>query len=935
MTSKSFCYLSCFAIFLTLYFSFNTPCVWGQHEDHWGPQEATPAVVNPVVRYDASKILSLRGPWEIVPDSTLLGRHRMGKGPDWNEPDWSGVRTINVPSCWEAEGLGEPGTGLHWDPVFDCNPRPLKHIYMGVVRYRKTITLPADWSGQQIWLAIGGVKSEGYFWVNKKRVCYVNNYCGTYKYNITDYVVAGEPVEIVATVRNDTPSRKGLFSGCHRWGGLYRDVELQATNETWLDDVHVRGDYLSRTAEIHAAVASVLKETSSLTAQVTLKTLDGRSLVTTAATPVETGQDNRIQVPCPDLKLWTPEEPNLYLADVVLRDESGKIIDGWTERFGLRKLEVVGKEFHLNGKPYLLRGYGDDFVYPLTLASPADYKVHLENMKVIKRAGFNYVRLHTHNEIPEFYEAADEAGILVQPELPYYHDITTEGFIFDPMRDLQELWRHFRRYVSFATYSTGNEGYLGKEIGDAMYQWVKANDPDRIMQHQDGGCNTPTNSDFDSPNSYHGPSSIMPWMAGTFDYLDRPFIAHEYLNLGIKMDPRLEDRFTGIMNSPRTMKAYEELLSRCGLARVWGDRCLAAAHGLQGYYQKDGIERARLDPACDGYSYWTLVDVMVNQGPTYTGQGFLNAFYEQKEGGLSPEEFAAFNSPTAILATGDPGLGVLASGMTESYRFYLSHFGADPIPAGKLVWSIVNRDGKTMLSGEIAHGEIATGFVGELGDCAVTVPKLDRPEKVDLVVKLEGTSIENRWPKYWFPERKKQDGTGLIVSESLWNVLSDRYEGLVKYDETRLTPNDILIASAGEACVKAALAKGCRVLALGEATGGPNVRLGWWSLGSQLGTAFEQHAAFGDFPHTGRIDTLWFRLVCSGMFDLSVSNPLGQLEPLAVGEGLNTYYLYMGEGKSDNGYVLATYGLALLEDYPEAVWLLDNLVQYVKTRPAK
>ena len=119
---------------------------------------------------------------------------------------------------------------------------------------------------------------------------------------------------------------------------------------------------------------------------------------------------------------WSPESPQLYLADATLHD-GDCTLHGWQERFGVRKLEVRGDRFYLNDKPFFVRGYGDDFIYPETLASPASREIHRKHFEVARRSGFVYVRLHTHCEWPEFYEAADEAGILIQPELPYYRQL--------------------------------------------------------------------------------------------------------------------------------------------------------------------------------------------------------------------------------------------------------------------------------------------------------------------------------------------------------------------------------------------------------------------------------------------------------------------------------------------------------------------------------
>ena len=168
---------------------------------------------------------------------------------------------------------------------------------------------------------------------------------------------------------------------------------------------------------------------------------------------------------------------------------------------------------------------------PRHLVSPASREFHGKHLDAARRSGFVYVRHHTHCELPEFYEAADEAGILVQPGLPYYGNHTTEKFSFEPKRALAELIDHYRRYVSLATYCMGNEGHLGSPLDRDLYQMVKTRNPDRLVLHQDGGRNTPENSDFRS-----GP--MKPWKPGSFTS-DVPYIAHEYLNLGVKFDPRI------------------------------------------------------------------------------------------------------------------------------------------------------------------------------------------------------------------------------------------------------------------------------------------------------------------------------------------------------------------------------------------------------------
>jgi hypothetical protein len=50
-----------------------------------------------------------------------------------------------------------------------------------------------------------------------------------------------------------------------------------------------------------------------------------------------------------------------------------------------------------------------------------------------------------------------------------------------------------------------------------------------------------------------------------------------------------------------------------------------------------------------------------------------------------------------------------------------------------------------------------------------------------------------------------------------------------------------------------------------------------------------------------------------------------------VGEGSNSYFLYLGETNVGKARVLLTFGLDLLSGEPEANCLLDNIIHYVRS----
>lgn len=122
--------------------------------------------------------------------------------------------------------------GDSWDCKWDYHSKPLRWVYKGDAWYRKSPTIPEDWRGNRVRLKIGSVRSQGWFWVNNTPLAWVDNYFGTYKYDVTDLVEAGQAATVVA-----------------------RDVELEATPDVRIDYAWVWGDFDAKTAEIHVTVA--------------------------------------------------------------------------------------------------------------------------------------------------------------------------------------------------------------------------------------------------------------------------------------------------------------------------------------------------------------------------------------------------------------------------------------------------------------------------------------------------------------------------------------------------------------------------------------------------------------------------------------------------------------------------------------------------------
>ena len=879
----------------------------------WGCRKPHPVVVNPVVGPDAGDVLSLCGEW----DFTTFGQEGRQELPLRNgiwgrffADNWRHARKIAVPSCWEAQGVGEPGQGEGWDPHWDNSEKPIRHKYFGMGWYRKVVTVPSEWKGKRIWFKVGGVKSVAWIWVNERQVAHVANFCATEKYEITDLVEPGKPATVVISVDNRVPSRKGEVSEINKWGGIYRGIELEATPQSYIDDVWIRGDFDAKSAEAHVELGGV-GAAEGLKVRLTV---DGDR----TEAPARDGEVV-VRLPLGDFRPWSPERPNLCTAVVEL--VSGEtVLQTRRERFGVRKLEVCGKEFRLNGKPYYFRGFGDDSVYPETGMPPADRDIHRRHLAIARAAGFNFVRLHTHCEVPEYFEAADEMGIIVQVELPYYSDCPAESVTFDPKRDVTELWRNFRRHPSFGVYSMGNEGSFGPDLDKALHGYVKAMDPDRLKINQDcheARINPPESSDYAG-----GPITI--WNRGAVNP-DRPFVTHEYMNLGIKLDARTEGDFTGVWEVPNTLAARDKWLAGFGLDRDWGDRLQTAQNGLQKIWQKRGIECARTDPYCDGYIFWTIVDVVVwnDAVKTYSGQGLFTPHWKQKIGGASADDFAVFNGPTGLFADWPEDRRVFVSGERVKVDLLYANYGETPIADGSVTWSLAAK-GRTLAAGRVSAGEQAVGAVRKIGTAEIEIPALAEPTRAELRLGLASSGTSNAYPVWLFPKRAVRREPKVAIDDSLVEALKDRYADVLP--AARAAEATVVIAPFGSPLAEDAAKRGQRTIQLDGCGGQPNVKLGWWWMGSQVGMALREHPVFGTFPHGGVLDELLFRIVKKGR-----RLPVSGVEKdglYAVGEGGSDCYLYLGERKADKA--LLVFGLDVLSDTPEGAALLDALIDYCK-----
>ena len=340
---------------------------------------------------------------------------------------------------------------------------------MGIGWYRYELTPKDEWKGKRIVLDFQGIMLVGDVYLNGKRIGGTDyGYLG-FDIDLSKLLKWGQPNEIAVKADTQNPSNSRWFTGA----GLYRDVNLIVTNKDLFFPRHplfIRTEG-NKEVKIKAEIINqqkVVKGQSAAKMPVGVRILDADGkVVAEQKNDIHFNakwRDREYELPSISLenaKLWSPDSPYLYTAEVTLYDSEGNIADQIKEPFGVRTIEIVPqKGLLVNGKKVLLKGYANH--HTLGALGAAAYPRAIEKrLKLMKEFGMNHIRT-SHNPYSEdFLKLCDKYGILVVDEL--YDKWLTQyagGRV-----DWESLWqknvpewvKRDRNHPSVVMWSLGNE----------------------------------------------------------------------------------------------------------------------------------------------------------------------------------------------------------------------------------------------------------------------------------------------------------------------------------------------------------------------------------------------------------------------------------------------------------------------------------------------
>ena len=484
-----------------------------------------------------------------------------------------------------------------------------------------------------------------------------------------------------------------------------------------------------------------------------------------------------------------------------------------------RDFHIEGQHFFANGHKIFLRGKHDACVWPLTGHVAMDIASWKDYLGTCQAYGLNHVRFHSWCPPEAAFVAADELGIILQPELPFWGDFNDKDTILMQFlhKEGENILRTYGHHPSFRMFALGNELWgsidkMAEFIEDFRkiapdkvytfgsnyylgYQGVKKGmdyfTTCRVGGEGWGRYNTHTRGSFSFADAADGgminhfyPNTMMNFEEGCKLAFPEgsawtkavPVISHETAQFQTYPDFDEIKKYTGTLY-PYNMEIFRSRLEKSGMLNQAKDFHIASGLWSLQLYKQD-IEMDLRTKNMAGFQLLDLQDYP-GQGSAYVG--ILDAFMKSKN--LCTErEWRQWCAPVVPLLiadrfcfTNEEGIhawiqianysGESLNGKTLHWELTAQSIGAAPVSSGKII--IPSAEG-----------------LYNAGELRIDLSAFDKPTQLQLCLTIENTEYfgvpyHNTYDLWVYPS-----WSDLSKLESQVIITNELTEKIVKQMET-------------------------------------------------------------------------------------------------------------------------------------------------------
>ena len=465
----------------------------------------------PWIEPENAEYLSLNGTWSLNWVESVA--ERPGKDTFWGDDvDVSSWDKINVPSCLEMNGYGDP-LYINVEYAFNNNPPAIEMkagLINSVASYRRDFDLPAEWNSKRLFLHFDGIYGAAFIWMNGKYIGYTQSGNNDAEFDVTEHAREGKNNVCVQVIRWSDAS---YLEGQDMWhmSGIHRDVYLFATPKTFVRDHYITSS-LDAASNYTSGLMNVAIEMDNRDGAVASKSVE-ISLVAPDGSEVakkdivfdfaegETSKTANIDFEgLSALLAWTAESPNLYTVVVVQKDAAGNEEHVFSTKYGFRHIEIKDGLVYINGERVLFKGANLQDTHPVTGRS-VDVETMLNDVIMMKQANMNTVRTSHYPRQAKMNAMFDYYGLYCMDEADLECHYSWEKGKETGGITNEDSWRaqyidrtvrmvyRDRNFPSIIFWSLGNESGGGKNF---QYTYAATRDLDTRPIHYEGASRAGT-----------------------------------------------------------------------------------------------------------------------------------------------------------------------------------------------------------------------------------------------------------------------------------------------------------------------------------------------------------------------------------------------------------------------------------------------------------
>ncbi len=445
----------------------------------------------------------------------------------------------------------------------------------------------------------------------------------------------------------------------------------------------------------------------------------------------------------------------------------------WEQRCGVRTIGSTAEgRLALNGRAIFLRGEANCATFPETGHEPMDVDAWRQVLRTYASYGVNAVRFHSHCPPDAAFAAADELGMLMQPELSHwdpYHALESEENLRVYRRELMEIIRVLGHHPSFVMLSLGNE-LSANECGVARMHLLlrEARQMDDTRLYAWGSNNfygwkgADAESGFYTAQACEGKTlrATSAGMTGalneqppctTYSFDEGVAMARKHTNgpiFGFEVGqyevlPDFEELadFRGVTR-PVNYELIQKRVRERGMEEEWHQQVEATGE-LSLLCYREEVEAALRTRGMSGLYLLGLQD-FPGQGTALVGM--LNAHLQPKPYPFAhPQRFEKFFRsvlPLAMLPA-----RCFARRDTAEVGLALANYGKQEI-VGPMEWELT--DGRQALCGHMPERRWPTGQVTEAGSICLPLTRWEEP--AELTLRLSVNGWENSYSLWVYPD---------------------------------------------------------------------------------------------------------------------------------------------------------------------------------------